>query len=112
MGSIVNVSCACGVYKNLPVGGGMSSFGSLSYFPYACEDCKLVVAANSLDEEPTCPKCSGKNLVRYDSPSLLFEKGDKVTVQWGDLELTNGTYICAECGKPRLEFRQSSRLWD
>ncbi len=112
MGSIVGVSCKCGVNKTLPIGGGMSSFRALSYFPFACTDCKLVVAANSMDDEPTCPKCSGKNLVRYDSPLLLFEIGDIVTVQWGDLELTNGTYICAECGKPRLEFSSGSLLWD
>jgi DNA-directed RNA polymerase subunit RPC12/RpoP len=112
MGSTVNVYCTCGVSKRLPVGGGMNSFKTLSYFPYACKDCNLVVAGNSRQEEPLCPKCSGKNLVRYDDPSLLYKKGDEVTVRSGDLELTNGIYICAECGKPSLEFSEGHLLWD
>ena len=112
MGSTVGVSCKCGVSKMFRIGGGMQTFRYLNYFPYLCKNCNCVVLANAKEEDPSCPKCNKKNLIRYDDPSLLGKKGDEIVAQSFDLELTNGTYKCGKCGNYTLNFYRGPFMWD
>ena len=56
MGTSVKASCSCGYQSAFPIGGGMRSHGSHSYFPYYCAACGSgIVSVNIANDTPACP---------------------------------------------------------
>ena len=56
MGTSVKASCSCHYQAAFPIGGGMRSHGSHSYFPYYCAACGSgIVSVNIANKTPACP---------------------------------------------------------
>ena len=56
MGTSVKASCSCGYQAAFPIGGGMHSHRSYSYFPYYCAACGSgIVSVNIANDTPACP---------------------------------------------------------
>jgi hypothetical protein len=56
MGTSVKASCSCGYQAAFPIGGGMHSHRSHSYFPYYCAACGSgIVSVNIANDTPACP---------------------------------------------------------
>jgi len=118
MGAIVNAFCGCGINSEIKIGGGMSTFTYICYFPCFCENCNDVVEGNLMNNTK-CPNCSREGLIPYDDKQVIGIKGDHNIVSWDangrlgrELVLTNGTYKCPQCNKMRLQFMGPISMWD
>ena len=119
MGATVNAICRCGLNSEIRIGGGMSTFTYLCYFPCLCENCNDIVEVNLYDMHPQCPNCRGENLIPYDDKQVIAIEGDHNIVSWNanekvdrELILTNGTYMCPKCKKMTLRFIGPILRWD
>lgn len=119
MGSKVRAICDCGVNKEILIGGGMSTFKYISYFPCLCINCNDVVEVNLLQKNFYCPDCNSDNVIPYDADRLKGIEGDRVIISWNikvalgrELKLTNGRYKCPKCKKMNLRFLGSFFNWD
>ncbi|MBT3271558.1 MAG: hypothetical protein HN368_00265 [Spirochaetales bacterium] len=118
MGSQVFAICQCGVEGAFSIGGGMSNFMKVCYFPCLCVNCCAIVEVNLLDKPLQCPEC-GNSVVPYDSRKLMGSKGQNVVADWNvreqlgrNLKLTDGTYKCPQCGEMSLQFSVGGIHWD
>lgn len=119
MGSQVTAKCVCGYQAESLIGGGMSDFGTICYFPCLCESCESIVEANLLSKEPNCPDCNSPGCIPYDDSRLIGSPGVRTIADWNVHErlgrvliLTDGSYKCPECGKMELTFSSGGLLWD
>lgn len=119
MGSKVRAICDCGVNKEILIGGGMSNYKYISYFPCLCENCNNVVEVNLLEKNLYCPDCNSDNVIPYDDNQLKGIEGDRVIISWNvqvalgrELKLTNGRYKCPKCKKTNLRFLGNFFNWD
>ena len=119
MGSEVVAQCECGLKATILIGGGMANFMNTCYFPCLCERCRMVVQVNLLAKRKQCPKCRMTKVTPYDEPRLVGRIGEDEIATWNmgeqlvrKLILTNGDYICPQCGKTTLHFADSGLCWD
>ncbi|MFC2172120.1 hypothetical protein ACFLU6_05750 [Acidobacteriota bacterium] len=117
MGGIVKAQCQCGYEREMLLGGGMSNFTTHCNFPAYCRDCEDLVEVNLLQKKTSCPKCKGRDITPYDDDSMCQEKGEPV-FSWnvqeelgGELILTDGRYLCPNCGEFSLCFQEAG-CWD
>ena len=121
MGTGRTARCACGYESGmLYLGCGMS--GPAVNFPCYCKDCKQLVVVDLLKKRIRCPRCRRKHpLVIYDEPEMIGQIGSRVIERYvevkqrygRELTLTNGTYVCPQCGQHRLKFSTLEMvLWD
>jgi hypothetical protein len=119
MGFGVLAICKCGYSKEFLIGGPMYSFVKTCYFPALCRDCGNIVRVNLLAQPPLCVECKSHNVTAYNQPELLGRRGKNVVTSWNMvedasrvLELTDGDYLCPECGEYNLTFEDSGLRWD
>ncbi|MCB2189302.1 MAG: hypothetical protein KQJ78_23030 [Deltaproteobacteria bacterium] len=113
-GSMVEATCAnCGYHQGMGLFGGKADFETHCDFPVYCVDCKQLEVVNLYAERTVCQACPNSRAVPYDDPSLLGKKGAKVITSWNtqkrlgrSLVLTDGDYLCPNCGKFTLHFQQ------
>jgi len=117
MGSIVVANCGCGYEKEMHLGGGMMNFETYCGFPVYCPACEQLFVANLFEEPIRCPECSSNRVLPYDAEELCVTKGS-VVFDWfvevrndRALELTNGEYLCPDCGQFTLSFHMRG-FWD
>jgi Zn finger protein HypA/HybF involved in hydrogenase expression len=112
MGSIIKAYCDCGYENTMPLGGGMKNFTTYCNFPFFCEECRILFEENLFEEQMLCPKCKGTKTIPYDKKCL--QKGTSV-FEWNigdrELTLTDGKYVCPECGNSTLTFEDEG-CWD
>ena len=124
MGSLVVSKWRCGFESDMfGIGGGMISRNKEYYFPYYCDDCKIVFEKNILDNSGSklkkynkCLKCL-KKVKYYGSIKKINLKQDLIpTGPSGDLDIDfrfdlderyqlnyNNNY-CPKCKKNHLKF--------
>lgn len=112
MGTSTNAHCDnCGYAVFLILGGGIRNHTTYCAWPVTCESCKGVTIANFNRLPLKCLDCGSIYIFSFDEPT--FWKGDgSRTVQWGELELTDGHYRCPRCGRYHLRFRDGGIIWD
>ncbi len=110
MGSMLKAICKCGYSSTVMMGGGMRDFTKYCGFPFYCEDCKIMFTGNAFDKKLKCPECGSKKVIAYDDDRICKKKGEEMA-SWAtedkigrDLVLTDGRYLCPECGKFNLSF--------
>jgi hypothetical protein len=108
MGGIVYAHCDCGYCTDwMYLGGGMKNHGTHCNFPHYCEECKILFEANLFERPILCPECGRRKVVSYNNKTLCEHKG-RAIFEWHingkTLELTNGKYICPDCGNFNLTF--------
>jgi hypothetical protein len=134
MGYILEVHCKnCGLDEAigddgsdfLYVGNGMMDYEILSRKhpdkaaeemddltrePHYCSACEIIFA-NELGDDPiVCPKCKiGEHVHSYHSKEAC-ETEPPIT-EYGDPDLTKGTFYCPRCKTFSLKFREAG-LWD
>jgi Zn finger protein HypA/HybF involved in hydrogenase expression len=119
MGAAVTATCSCGLEASILIGGGMSNFMDICYFPCQCARCKKVVQVNLLAKRQRCPTCRANQPVPYDDPSLTDGSGSNEITSWNiaenlgrTLKLTDSHYHCPQCGQMTLRFQNAGLCWD
>ena len=119
MGLEVTAKCQCGVDTSVLIGGGLSDFMTVCYFPCLCESCRAVVAVNLLAKQRQCPECKSSKVIPYDDQTLSECAGENVVADWNmeeelgrTLKLTDGNYKCPRCEQMTLRFADSGLCWD
>ncbi len=118
MGSIIDAHCDCGYQKGkMLLGGGMMSFTTYCNFPHYCPECNILFEANLFESKMLCPECGDKKVIAYDDERACMSEG-KVIFSWNamaqigrEVKLTDGEYICPDCGKFNLSFYDFG-YWD
>ena len=121
MGTSVVAECSCGYHAPGSVGGGMTDFEDVCWYPCLCEGCHAMVNVNLLAMPLRCPKCSSDKVTAYDDARLSLPPESQELYSIADwdmtpridrpLILTNGRYRCPKCDQMSLQF-QMSGLWD
>ena len=105
------VDCACSV--SLPLGGGMSNYKTVDWFPGYCAANKSLVLLNRKQPGTSKPPCPGP-VVPYDDPSLIrrqgkpLPSGEKPKGLIMDAEVD---YFCPATGRYDLHFYKMG-VWD
>ncbi len=119
MGSIVIAKCGCGFERQMYLGGGMRNFETYCAFPVYCGKCRTFFEANLYQKEIACPACGeAKDVFAYDDGLIGKQRGARVVFRWAtehaigrDLVLTDGAYLCPQCGQFALSFAMAG-YWD
>lgn len=94
----------------------MASFRDTCHFPAYCADGNHLVTVNMFDSPRRCPEGHKSEPVPYSDKSLLGKIGPRIVASWlhdaGQLELTNGKYLCPVCHKHTLTFADGGEMWD
>jgi hypothetical protein len=120
MGSSVQADCSCGYHSGiLMIGGGMANYTTLCAFPAWCPVCRELLLLNLLAGPLVCPHCASPQVLSYDDARLIGETGATQVVSWNvtdrldrTLILTDGSYLCPNCGQFTLHFSSAGIQWD
>ena len=95
----------------------MMNFTTYCNFPAYCSKCKILFEANLFEKGLRCPECGNQDALTYDDKSLCQRKGNPV-FGWDvldeigrEIELTDGNYLCPDCGRYAMSFRDAG-CWD
>lgn len=119
-GSIVTAKCDnCGYDSGrLFIFGGKANFKTICKFPAYCVNEKTLVLVNLMADQLESQVCPGQIPVPYTDPHMVQNPGAETVASWNfpehknqQIRLTDGDYLCPNCGKFRLHFRHSGQ-WD
>ena len=107
MGSIHTASCKCGYEKEVTIGGSMSDFNTVSYFPHYCQNCGLIEVNIAIGRrgKRACPICKNPKIQEYGhgKVSTLIKRGE-LALQWWEYKANEHGNLCPACKKMTLVF--------